>query len=58
VGFGISNAEQAKEVGQHADGVIVGSALVKQVELHAHDPKPVDAVLRFAKELIDAVHSV
>lgn len=58
VGFGISNAEQARDVALHADGVIVGSALVKQVELHAADEKPVDAVLRFAKDLIDAVHSV
>ncbi len=30
VGFGISNGESAKAVGQYADGVIVGSALVKQ----------------------------
>lgn len=29
LGIGVSNAEQAKEVGQYADGVIVGSALVK-----------------------------
>ena len=31
VGFGISKAEQAAAVGRIADGVIVGSALVKQV---------------------------
>jgi len=30
VGFGISDGAQAKEVGQLADGVIVGSALVKR----------------------------
>lgn len=58
VGFGISTADQAREVAQHADGVIVGSALVKQVELHALESKPVDAVVAFAKALIDAVHSV
>jgi len=58
VGFGISTPEQAREVALHADGVIVGSALVKQVELHCHEPHPVEAVLRLAKELIDAVHSV
>jgi tryptophan synthase alpha chain len=57
VGFGISNAQQAREVAQHADGVIVGSALVKQVELHAQEARPVDAVVAFAKELIDAVHT-
>lgn len=58
VGFGISNAEQAREVAIHADGVIVGSALVKQVEMHAHEAQPVNAVVRFAKDLIDAVHAV
>ncbi|WP_100372711.1 tryptophan synthase subunit alpha [Bacillus sp. FJAT-45037] len=31
VGFGISSAEQVKEMNQHADGVIVGSALVAEI---------------------------
>ncbi len=31
-GFGISNPEMAREVGKHADGVVVGSALVKMME--------------------------
>jgi tryptophan synthase alpha chain len=35
VGFGISSAEQAGRVGQHADGVIVGSAIVQLIERHA-----------------------
>jgi tryptophan synthase alpha chain len=30
VGFGISNGQQARQVAQYADGVIVGSALVKR----------------------------
>jgi tryptophan synthase alpha chain len=37
VGFGISNPEQARAVGQLADGVIVGSALVKAAG-QAEDP--------------------
>ena len=32
VGFGISTAEQAKEVSRYADGVIVGSRLVQMME--------------------------
>lgn len=32
VGFGVSRAEHAKALRDHADGVIVGSALVKQIE--------------------------
>ena len=31
VGFGVSTPEQARQVGQMADGVIVGSAIVKQI---------------------------
>ena len=53
VGFGISNPEQAAMVAAAADGVIVGSAIVKQVELH--QDSPAQAVRDFAKPLIAAV---
>lgn len=43
VGFGINTPEQAAMVAAAADGVIVGSALVKQVELHQNDPAAVVA---------------
>lgn len=32
VGFGISNREQVERMSAHADGVIVGSAIVRQIE--------------------------
>jgi len=32
VGFGISTPEQVKEVSRMADGLIVGSAVVKRIE--------------------------
>jgi tryptophan synthase alpha chain len=36
VGFGIASADQAREVAQFADGVIIGSALVRKiVEYHS-----------------------
>jgi len=35
VGFGISNAEQARAVGEIADGVVVGSAFVRTIEENA-----------------------
>ena len=38
VGFGVSTPEQAALVGRHADGVIVGSAIVSLVEQHASSP--------------------
>jgi tryptophan synthase alpha chain len=53
VGFGISNPEQAAMVAAAADGVIVGSAIVKQVELRPENP--VQAVRDFTSPLIAAV---
>jgi tryptophan synthase alpha chain len=38
VGFGISTPEHARLVGAAADGVIVGSAIVRLVERHADSP--------------------
>lgn len=37
VGFGINTAKQAGELAQYADGVIVGSAIVKLIEKHGKD---------------------
>ena len=37
VGFGVSTPEQAAEYAKYADGVIVGSAVVKIVEQHGKD---------------------
>ena len=37
VGFGISDAERAAAVARVADAVIVGSALVRQIEAHPGD---------------------
>jgi len=54
VGFGISTPEQAATVAHVADGVIVGSALVKEVEKNL-GKDPVAAVREFAAPLIAAV---
>ncbi|MDD2351393.1 MAG: tryptophan synthase subunit alpha [Synergistaceae bacterium] len=40
VGFGISTPEQAKEMGQLADGVIIGSAIIKIVAEHGCESAP------------------
>lgn len=37
VGFGINTPEQAREIGKIADGVIVGSAIVKIIEQYGED---------------------
>ena len=53
IGFGISNPEQAKTMAKEADGVIVGSAIVKLIAQYGKDAAaPVGA---FVKEMKDAV---
>lgn len=37
IGFGISTPEQANEFSRYADGIIVGSAIVKIIEKHGED---------------------
>ncbi|MFI9234668.1 tryptophan synthase subunit alpha [Streptomyces sp. NPDC053079] len=55
VGLGVSNAEQASEVAQFADGVIVGSAFVKRL-LDAPDLESgLTAVRALAGELAEGV---
>ncbi len=56
VGFGISTPEQARMVAGLADGVIVGSAIVKQIELHPL--RAAEAVREFVLPLIAATKSV
>lgn len=53
VGFGISTPEQAKEIGTFADGVIVGSALVKIVEKEGKNAPPL--VEDFARAMKNAL---
>ncbi len=52
VGFGIGTPEQAKQVGQLADGVIVGSACVKTI---GGSEKPVETARKFAREFREAL---
>lgn len=54
VGLGVSNGAQAAEVAAFADGVIVGSALVRCL-LDAPDARGVDAVRELAAELAAGV---
>ncbi len=56
VGFGITTPDQAAMVAATADGVIVGSAIVKQVELNL--TTAAQAVRDFAAPLIAATKSI
>lgn len=51
VGFGISTVEDARAVGEFADGVVVGSALVKIIAESAQSDELLPRVGRFIAEL-------
>jgi tryptophan synthase alpha chain len=52
VGFGISNPEHVREVWSYADGAVVGSRLVLEIENNLGSPGLVEKVGRLARELI------
>lgn len=55
IGFGISTPEQAKEMAQYADGVIVGSAIVKLAAQYGPDcVKPIGEYVRQMKNALEA----
>lgn len=54
VGFGISTPDQAAEVGRYADGVIVGSAIVRMIGDLGDAPDMPARVGAFVKSLADA----
>ena len=51
VGFGISTPDQAQEVARHAEGVVVGSALVKVIEKYGRSPELLPEVKKFVSGL-------
>lgn len=57
VGFGISNPEQARAVAQHAEAIVVGSAVVNQIAEHGHSADLVPVVSAFVRSLVRAVRS-
>jgi len=57
VGFGVSSPEQARAVGAVADGVIVGSAIVKRMAAATEAGRdPADAALEFIATMARAAH--
>jgi tryptophan synthase alpha chain len=55
VGFGISTPEQVKEIGRYADGVIVGSAIVKIIEENLENPNLTERVGDFISSLANVL---
>lgn len=58
VGFGVSNPGQARIVARMADGVIVGSAIVKVIGEAGRAGTMIPAVSKLSRSLANAVHKV
>jgi tryptophan synthase alpha chain len=56
IGFGISNSEQAAQMAQVADGVIVGSAIVEIIAQYGTNCVP--HVAEYVRSMKDAVNTV
>ncbi len=58
IGFGISNPKQAAEMAEHADGVIVGSAIVKMIGESGRDalPRVAGFVSEMKRSISDNIH--
>ncbi|MDA1017444.1 MAG: tryptophan synthase subunit alpha [Planctomycetota bacterium] len=60
VGFGIGNAEQAAQLREFADGVIVGSAVVRRINAIHDENLPVEDAIesigQFTSEMVRATH--
>jgi tryptophan synthase alpha chain len=58
VGFGISRPGQAAQVAAWADGVVVGSAIVRKIGELGNDPGLCQKLVDFVTPIAEAVHAV
>lgn len=58
IGFGISTPQQAKDVADLADGVIVGSAIVKLIDTEKSINQISDEIYDFSKSLSDSIKEI
>ena len=58
VGFGISTPEQASIVAGLADGVVVGSAIVRRIAEIGDSPDLSEKVAAFVRPIAEAVHGL
>jgi len=55
VGFGISNAKQAKAIGAVADGIVIGSAVVKLIDENRNNSELVKVISNYTREIKEAL---
>ena len=51
VGFGISKPQQAREIARFADGIVIGSAVVRLIDENKNNPDLVKIISRYANEI-------
>jgi tryptophan synthase alpha chain len=56
VGFGISTAEQVRQVWRFADAAVIGSAIVREIERLGDSPDLVKRVGEFVRSLVAPIH--
>ena len=57
VGFGIRDAQSAKQVGQHADAVVIGSKLIETMENHVNEHDgDIPGAIQAAADWLATVH--
>lgn len=54
-GFGVSSGESAVRLCQNADGVVIGSALIQEIEQHGRSAKAVEAVTELLKSIRESL---
>ena len=57
VGFGISQPQQAKEIARFADGVVIGSAIVRLIDENKNNRDLTKTVSRYASDIKKALKS-
>ena len=56
IGFGVKDAETAKTIGNLGDGVVVGSALISQIEANLHSPaQAIQAIIELLTSMRQAM---
>jgi tryptophan synthase alpha chain len=55
VGFGISKPQQAREIARFADGIVIGSAVVRLIEENKNNPDLARIVSNYAREIKNAL---
>ncbi len=55
VGFGISNPKQASEIARFADGIVIGSAVVRLIDENKNNNNLIEIVSKYGREIKDAL---